>query len=433
MSYPSEYDFIEKCKQLINERLGWAHSTEWRIGDYKYLSELIYEKTRITISVSTLKRIWQNNKQRTPHISTLNALVLFIEYSSWHDFKSKIRNEINPNGISDFTPKSWTRIRKNTIILYSILSIVLIMYLFFSQKYLIRKKHSVTFNINDIKFDVKKTVESGLPSSVVFYYDIVKADFDSAFIQQDWDINKRKRILKDDHYHTSIYYYPRNYEAKLILNDSIVRTYPLQIKTDGWLALYEKKLFNNIPFYLKNIEVIKNERLFISAEDLEMNEIENDKDYFISFYNSRDFGEIYCDNFSLESEIKNDPKEGGLTCGISGISVLGEKGKLIATFSDPGCISQLQLQFSDFTLNGSRSDLSAFGTDLSVWRNIKYEVINKNVTIYIDDKEVIKFQFRNNIGKITGLGYHFYGCGSVRKSVLYDKEEKVIFDDEFDH
>jgi hypothetical protein len=94
MNTPSEHDYIEKCKHLIECRLGWKVSHDWKNRDYEYLSELISDKTKIAISVSTLKRIWQNNLLRIPHVSTLNALGRFLDYENWNDFKTKLKNEI---------------------------------------------------------------------------------------------------------------------------------------------------------------------------------------------------------------------------------------------------------------------------------------------------------------------------------------------------
>jgi len=101
MNYPTEHSFIEKIKHLVECRLEWVGSSEWKNRDYEYLSELIFEKTRISISVSTLKRIWHNDRLRTPHNSTLDALALFLDYENWNDFKSKLRNEIKPASKED--------------------------------------------------------------------------------------------------------------------------------------------------------------------------------------------------------------------------------------------------------------------------------------------------------------------------------------------
>ena len=422
-----EHEFINKCRQLIEHRLGRAQiEAKLNNSDFGYLTEEIFNKTKVSISVSTLKRIWQVNSRYKPHVSTLDALARFIDYDNWHDFKSKVKSEIKPVPVQAIPLKRSKRI----IMFFFILTIVCIAFCA-SKDQRIKSDDRVVFDPDDIIFTSKKAVTSGLPNSVVFYYDITKAEFDSAFIQQSWDPRRRQRISKNEHYHSSIYYYPDCYNARLILNDSVVKKFPLCINTDGWVAIYSREFLQDIPFYFTNVVPIKDNRLFISTDDLEKNKITNDNSFFISFYNVKDFGEVYCDNFSLESEIKNDPGDGGLTCQLAGISVTGDTGIMMATFGQKGCISRLELSFSDYILDGTKSDMSAFGTDLTKWRNIKYEVIDKNVKIYIDSREVFKFSYTRDIGRVVGIAYHFYGCGSVRKSNLYDKTGKLVFEEKF--
>ena len=171
--------------------------------------------------------------------------------------------------------------------------------------------------------------------------------------------------------------------------------------------------------------------MFVSVNDLQTNKIENDKDFFIAFYNARDFGEVYCDNYTFETEVKNDPKDGGLTCLYTAIIVEAEEGLMLASFSEKGCTSKLFLTFGNVYLDGSNTDLSAFGTDLTNWRNIRYLVADKNVKIFMDNKEVYQLSFERNIGKIICISYYFYGCGSVRLVKLSDKNDKIVFEENF--
>ena len=197
------------------------------------------------------------------------------------------------------------------------------------------------------------------------------------------------------------------------------------------MAVYRKNLHQEIPVYLKNIALIKDKALRVSVEDLETNKIANDKDFYVSYYNGRDFGNVYCDNFSFETEVKNDPKDGGLTCQYTTIVLQGEEGMMSASFAEKGCTSQLSLRFSNVFMDGSKNDLSAFGTDLAHWRKIKYRVVNKNVEIYMDNKRIHQLSFQRNIGKIVGISYHFYGCGAIRMTKLCDQTGNVVYEDKF--
>jgi len=369
---------------------------------------------------------------RIPHVSTLNALATFLDYENWNEFKTKLKNEIKPAIIN-----SNSSINKKKVLLkpyiISFLLLIIVSFLFYSLTNSNRKriisKHLI--NKTDLVFTSKKTVLAGLPNTVVFNYDLSKIAFDSAFIQQDWDKRRRRKIVKENHFHNCIYYYPGFYTAKLIVDDQTIKTFPLFIETNGWIAVYEKKYYQEVPIYLKNIDLIKNKSLYVSVADLKTNQIENDKDFYIAFYNARDFGNINCDNFSLETEVKNNPKDGGLTCGYTSISIQGKDGMMTAKFSEKGCTSEVFINFGNVYLAGSKNDLSAFGTDLLNWRNIKYKVVNKQVKILIDNKEIYQLKYDKEIGKLTSISFHFYGCGAVRMVKLFDKDNKVVYDDDF--
>ncbi len=104
---------------------------------------------------------------------------------------------------------------------------------------------------------------------------------------------------------------------------------------------------------------------------------------------------------------------------------------MTSTFSEKGCTSKLFLEFGNVYVDGAKSDLSAFGTDLTNWRKLKYRVINKTVELFIDDKKIHQLKYDRNMGKIIGISYHFYGCGAVKSARLFDKKDKLVYEDRF--
>lgn len=283
----------------------------------------------------------------------------------------------------------------------------------------------------EVIFTSKKTVTSGLPNSVVFQYDISKVKYDSAFIQQDRDSSKRTRITNEYNYLTGIYYYPGYYTAKLILNDQVVKEHPLLITTSGWMAVYKRTYQQKIPVYLKKISVIKPRRLHVSLEDLKINRIENDQNFMIGLYNTRDFGKVNCDSFRFETILKNDLKDGGLACQYVAITIEGEEGTMTASFGSKDCTSNLFLAFGDVSVVGSQNDLSAFAADMNTWQKIGYQVIDKNARIYLNDKEIYRLSYSRNLGRIIGMSYHFYGCGSVQRLKLWDSHDNLVYEEDY--
>lgn len=77
------------CKQKIETIINIGNSANWTQQDYDHLSELIYEKTNVQLSISTLKRLWVYRTDAIPNISTLDTLSRFLNYRDWYDFKNK--------------------------------------------------------------------------------------------------------------------------------------------------------------------------------------------------------------------------------------------------------------------------------------------------------------------------------------------------------
>ena len=94
----TEATYIKRCKELVEEKLDWGDSREWKQRDYEFLSDLIYEKANIMLSLSTLKRVWNKDYSSLPRQSTLDALAIFLDYKSWNDFKKNQFEFLNQNG-----------------------------------------------------------------------------------------------------------------------------------------------------------------------------------------------------------------------------------------------------------------------------------------------------------------------------------------------
>ena len=71
---------------------------------------------------------------------------------------------------------------------------------------------------------------------MIFDYDATRSPDDSVIIQQSWDTNLRAKVSRNDHQHTSVYYYPDFFKATLQVHNKTVKSYNLLITSDGWLA-----------------------------------------------------------------------------------------------------------------------------------------------------------------------------------------------------
>src|SRR5580704_16245478 len=85
-----EKQLLVICRRLVEDSLHWGDSEAWSNDDFEQLSQKIFDKTKVQLSVSTLKRIWGKVRyENFPTTATLNALAGFLDYESWRDFRQK--------------------------------------------------------------------------------------------------------------------------------------------------------------------------------------------------------------------------------------------------------------------------------------------------------------------------------------------------------
>jgi hypothetical protein len=425
--------FIEKTKKLFEINTGWGDSSEWTNQDFVILSEKIQEHTGISLSHVTLKRVWGKVKYDSlPNTHTLDTLVQFLGYENWRSFKSQNGNGTTPaeniiqipvtSDIKEEQPTTGKSTNRLKIILFIVCVIALIAAIIYTNKNVPPKVAD-----NDYKFSSKKVVSEGLPNSVVFNYDATKSPYDSVIIQQSWDRHLQTKVSKNDHQHTSIYYYPDYYKAKLIVGGKIVSMHRLLIKSNGWLPAVTQ---SPVPVYFSKEEAIVNGKISlpiekIQAKNVKLQPVTPD----VLYANVRDFGEIYSDNFVFETSVKNDYKEGASICQLSKIYILCEGTAIYIPLCSKGCISSLDLLFTNYYASGKQVDLSAFGVDFSSFVKVRIETTNRKAKIFLDGKLVYSVGEDIIKAKIIGIDYTFQGTGSVDYVKL--SNSKVNYEDDF--
>ena len=418
-----EKEYLKLCKEEIETQINIGNHAGWTQQDYEYLSGLIYEKTKIQLSISTLKRLWKYKTETLPNISTLNALSQFVDYNDWYDFKKKhtIRNEEIAFTKPDQQKKLLRWSGKYGI--YTAIAVgMAFTILFFTGNI------PSPINEEDVVFEIKKNKVSGVPNTVVFNYDISKTSFVRAQIQQDWDINRRVVVSSKNKFYSCIYYYPGYFDAKLVIDNKVIKTTPLLIETDGWLPLVTAEKYQEKPIYIDK-KTVETNSLYVSPDIIKKMDVDVTKDYFVSFYNVRDFGNVNCENFTLRTEIKNDMNEGGSSCQYSDVVLKFEHGRVLTPFSNIGCTSILNVVYGEKYLKGSENDFSSLGINLNNWAKIEIKAIKKHVYVFVERKEVFDLAFDTSLGKLVGLSYQFNGCGSVRNIELFDADGNLVYSD----
>ena len=427
-----EKQFLLLCRRQIELMLNWGDSSIWSNDDFEQLSGKIFDKTRVQLSISTLKRIWGKVRyENFPTTGTLNALAGFLDYESWRDFRQK--NEINEpapeiNFASAATPallrdKPTTSPRKISVPV--MISIVLLIIL--AAAYVSFKKRGAPVDLSKVKFEAI-IVSDTLPNSVIFNYDASVFKSDSVYIQQSWDPTRRELVPGDGKQHTSIYYNPGYFIAKLVVNNEIKKEFVVSIKTKGWKGIIERK---PVPIYLSASE-IKGKGFMGISDSVFHAKIGSPvfNDTWVKFANVQEYKDIDAGNFTLETAFRNSSAVEASVCRKVNVLLLGTNNAMIIPLSDKGCISDLNLLTASSYISGKDHDLRAFGCDFSKFQNLVCRVEKQRLKIYLNNKMILDTPQTQTLGKIEGIRFEFEGSGEI-KSVKLSTPGAGVYNDKF--
>ncbi|GAB3768032.1 hypothetical protein GCM10028818_01790 [Spirosoma horti] len=430
---------LARCRQLIEEKTGWGSSDSWSTQDFDRLSELIAEQTNVSLSVTTLKRVWGRVRyDSAPTATTLNTLVQFIGYENWPTFKQAIqeaepKNKPVPQSIMGKdklaeAPKSAQPMRSFGYKRWWIgggLLVGVIGTLAFFMNYSSREPLAPA----DFSFS-SQPLTKGLPNSVVFHYDATASPTDSVFIQQSWDPSRRELVPKNGHQYTSIYYHPGYYRAKLVVGKQIMKEHNLLIPSDGW---HIAVIHEPVPVYFKPREVIHDGVLSLTTTAIEKVNIPmQPRPPTVQYRYVQEFDRLRGDNFDFDTRLKNDFKQGSSACQYVRVSILCKNEYFSFTLSAKGCVANLDLYLAGHEAQARNTDLTAFGADLSKWVNLRCAVRNKRVQLFVDGKKAYEAVAPHAVKDIVGVSYEFEGTGSVDYVRFKRPNGTIAFEDSFD-
>ena len=421
---------LQKCLRAIEAKLGWGSGRSWTHQDFLNLSDRIQEETGDPLSYITLKRVWGKVAYKSfPNTNTLNTLVRFLGYESWRTYemaqqKTPTTTPARPRwrSLPAALPRSgWIRF----LGLGAFVGILLLV--------VQGAKTTVQLNPDDFQFSSRKVVSQGIPNSVVFDLDASESPYDSVIIQQSWDKRRRTAITRDQSQHTSIYYFPGFFQAKLIVGDQVVQEHPLHITTDGWYCAVQQA--EGAPVYFAAEEVSRDDRLELSLQQAEEHNIQMQPQVPLTrIGNVREFDDLRMDNFIFEAIFRNTYGEGSAACRQTRVYLLGEGGVIWLDFSAPGCVSALSHNFVDHYADGRRLDLSAFGVDFSEDVHLRINVLDGVGEVYLDEELVYEVPGLIRAIPIKGIDFRFSGLGAVAQASLRHPERTIpLLSDNFRH
>lgn len=403
---------LTRCRTLIEKKLQWGSSNDWSAQDFERLSEQIADQTGVTLSATTLKRVWGKVKyDSVPTQTTLNALAQFLGYDNWRLF-CVAETYDNGNPAEPVVPlpasvqRSWPTRRWFTIGLIMVSAVAAVTFLFLNYT-------NAPIDASQVQFSSKKVTEE-LPNSVVFDYSIGTINADSVMIQQSWDPRRRERIDAHKGQHTSIYYYPGYFRAKLLVGDQILKEQDIFIKTQGWKGIIDAA---PVPTYLSSEEIaLSGNQMNLNAETLRK---KTGKSVFNNvmthFYQVKDFNRR-ADDFTFETVLQNTSSKEEAVCQKARIKILTSETAIGLPLCSKGCTSDASVFIGGTNISGKDRDLSAFGCDFTIPQRLKCRIKNKVLAVFLNGKSIFTAPATADLGRIVGVCISFEGTGRIEKA-----------------
>jgi hypothetical protein len=394
--------------------------------DFELISQELETKTGTLISVSTIRRLLNGEFSRIPQTATLNAVSNYLGFKNWQEYKLSVIGpvvEVTETAGQDVVQRSLIIPFKSIASAAASVSLIL----FFS---FIKSGTVINPHYEKAKFSAQKTTGNDLPNTVVFSYDVSEVNADSFFIQQSWDRNRRVKIDKHGHTLTDIYYEPGYHKAKLIANDSIIKTFDVSIPTDKWVYYIKEKSFSAKPQYVLS-SGFKNGVLTISKDELDKSLIGASKDNFYVMLNFPSQFGSGTDNFifSCRARVVN---VANTACPFLMTEVFGQRNFTYFISKPKGCAHEMRAQFGEKELDGKTTDLSPLSMNINEWQDIEFSIINKTVHIKINGAEVYSISYNQSSGLITGIGFISNGLAEVDYAELKTPDGKVLYKNDFE-
>ncbi|MEM9835589.1 MAG: hypothetical protein AAF828_03755 [Bacteroidota bacterium] len=422
---PAENEVLQRCLAEIERQVGWGKSATWTHQDFEELSEKMLEKTGVQLSSTTLKRVWGRVQYHSqPSVATLNALAIFLGYANWRAYRLASTPATPSATVEQATTTSSAGWRLVTIGIVALLLIV------FGLAVAIRPAPPITPPNEAFSFDFRRTA-AGLPNSVVFEYDASMALADEVFIQQSWDDTRRKRVAKDGRTHTSIYYEPGYFEAKLIVGDQIVQEKPLYIPSEEWVCTVNQQ---PVPVYFPPEVIGRKHLLTLTENDLTQRNIQLQPQLPVVRFSKVPTlpRTLFSHDFSFSTRLRHDYQVGSAACQYANIIILLNGNAINIPLSTPGCIANLDLYYPGKTVAGSSQDLSGFGLfkGTGEWIELNCTVSDGQITFTSAGQEIYRGSFTaDKPYQLIGLRFQFMGLGSVDQFQFIDGDGNVIWEE----
>jgi len=424
----NERDLVKDVILEVFNKCGYTDAVQMVQRDFDFISSEIEKKSGILVSGTTIKRLSLGDFSRLPQVATLNAIASYFDHKTWQDLKISRSALIQPEIEipAPITRERGSRFFRNKPVYFTAAILVIIVIFGF---YLFRSRPGSISNVEKAAFSCQRSTRNDMPNTVIFNYDVDHVNADSFFIQQSWDKNRRKRIYKHTHTLTDIYYEPGYHIAKLIANDSIIKTIDVHIPTDRWFFYAIDNVANYIPEYIHTDKYVNNGILGLSAQQVKENNIDITKDKLYQYAYFPSDMTVRSNNFRLKTKIRMNEVRNSL-CPYITIELFCQGYFIVMKTTNKGCANQAYLLLNQ-EIKGNETDLTAVTFDVNQWTDVEIASTNNMVHIYINNKEVFSGPCFEPVKYISGFAFISNGLCEVDNVALTGLDGKIVYNNEF--
>ncbi len=417
----------DQIKTTIEKYYPKGELSTWQNKDFVNLSFEIQQKTKVSISSSTLKRIFGKRKtgeNYTPQQATMEALVLFATILSQDEAPEQ---EVPKHEVSEKEESELPFVRKSNWFWFLGIAVVMLgsaMFFFFGNNSPQKIFSSASITLDKLEGKGAATAFFSLDLPGKDEYRIAFDDFsDTSMV-----LGTEKRIAH-------FYNYPGVFYPNVLHKGKKIYSYShVMVQTDGWYALgthmdmRKDKTVLPIP-----IELLRKEPgyLHASMKDYLKCGVDTNAMVVLRLYNFRKYG-IDGDNFTLNLKVRNAGFWPGMQCNNIIVMVKGEHGRIQQYYPKAGCSFWIEGIYSDKTISGHSQDMSAFSVNNDEWAVLNITNQERKLIFRINDEFIFTTDYDRPLGQILGIEIRFYGTGYLDDFSLKSLDGDVIYEDTFD-
>ncbi len=421
-------DRLEALLQQVEIRFNRGSSSSWKNRDFEDLNFEIYKSTKVTISALTLKRIFGKIKTSDdyfPQKATQKALQHYAGTETTRSNSSTKKETIVETQPLSTSQKVYPLKKHSSKMgrLGIALSLVGVLLFFLFVKPIIWDNQLPGNGVITLL-----TTEGFNPKTAQFSY-TTPNDRDSFGISFD-ESYKNVYVPNGKSQRASYYFqYPGLYWVKMMHNERVVSdTIPIYVATKGWQALgyYFDQKYTERYFPINITRCTKSGIFHPTKRDLYCSGMDTGKIAVVRFDNFTPT-KASGDDFTIDTQLKNPDEWSGIRCNSIYLYVVGRLGVIRLRFTNPGCSYWIDYQLSEKMIQNKNSDMSGFTFDLSNWQNLRIENRNKQVQLFVNNKQRFVDSYTKSIGEIVGVTILFHGNGYIKSYQLTDKNQQPIF------